>query len=283
MQNPQEVQLAVEALRAALPDSAIGTDAPLGLILGTGLSDLAAALADDAGGAGPCVVPFAQLPGFPLPGVDSHQGAFVLGRLGGRPVLAQQGRCHLYEGRSPAEVCMGVRVMAGLGVKTLVITNASGALNPLFEAGDLMCMADQINHTGFSPIMGPNCAAWGERFPDMSAVFDPELRALAQETAEQLGIRLERGVYIGVHGPEMETPAETRMYRQWGADAVGMSTVLEVIAARHLGMRVLGFSCLSNKNLPDCMAPAPLEEIIAVAGRAGAKLGRLLRALVTKL
>lgn len=283
MQNPQEVQLAVEALRAALPDSAFGAEAPLGLILGTGLSGLAAALAGDAGGVGPCVAPFAQLPGFPLPGVDSHHGAFVLGRLGGRPVLAQQGRCHLYEGRSPAEVCMGVRVMAGLGVKTLVITNAAGALNPLFEAGDLMCMADQINHTGVSPIMGPNCASWGERFPDMSAVFDPELRALAQETAEHLGIRLERGVYIGVHGPEMETPAETRMYRQWGADAVGMSTVLEVIAARHLGMRVLGFSCLSNKNLPDCMAPAPLEEIIAVAGRAGAKLDRLLRALVTKL
>lgn len=289
MQNSQEVQLAVDVLRDALPASAAGEAPLLGLVLGTGLSGLAAELLTGssngpaAGGASCVRVPFADLPGFPLPGVDSHQGAFVRGRLNGVPVLAQQGRCHLYEGRSPAEVCMGVRVMAGLGVKTLIITNAAGALNPRFEAGTLMCMADQINHTGASPLTGPNCAAWGERFPDMSAPFDPALQALALETAGALGIRLERGVYIGVHGPEMESPAETRMYRQWGADAVGMSTVLEVIAARHLGMRVLGVSCLSNKNLPDCMAPVPLAEVIAVAGRAGENLARLLRALVTKL
>lgn len=289
MQNPQEVQLAVDALRAALPAATSAERPPLGLILGTGLSGLADELlagppagpaAGDAPGAR---VPFAGLPGFPLPGVDSHQGAFVLGRLNGVPVLAQQGRCHLYEGRSPAQVCMGVRVMAGLGVRTLIVTNAAGALNPRFEAGTLMCMADQINHTGVSPLTGPNCAAWGERFPDMSAPFDHALQSLALETAGALGIRLERGVYIGVHGPEMESPAETRMYRQWGADAVGMSTVLEVIAARHLGMRVLGLSCLSNKNLPDCMTPVPLAEVIAVAGRAGENLARLLRVLVTKL
>ena len=261
----------------------------LGLILGTGLSGLAAELLTGSPADGPsgdasgARVPFADLPGFPLSGVDSHQGAFVLGRLNGVPVLAQQGRCHLYEGRSPDEVCMGVRVMAGLGVRILIITNAAGALNPRFEAGTLMCMADQINHTGASPLAGPGYAVWGERFPDMSAPFDPVLQTLALETAGALGIRLERGVYIGVHGPEMESPAETRMYRQWGADAVGMSTVLEVIAARHLGMRVLGVSCLSNKNLPDCMVPVPLTEVIAVAGRAGENLARLLRALVTKL
>lgn len=280
MQNSQEVQPVVAALRAALPGRASETE-PLGLILGTGLSGLAARLNDA------CVVPYDRLPGFPLSGVDSHRGAFVWGRLGAgeasAPVLAQQGRCHLYEGCSPAHVCMGVRVMAGLGVKTLIVTNAAGALNPHFAAGDLMCMADLINHTGVSPLTGPNCEAWGERFPDMSAPFDPFLQALALQTALKLGIRLERGVYIGVHGPEMESPAETRMYRQWGADAVGMSTVLEVIAARHLGLRVLGVSCLSNKNLPDCMAPVPLEEVIAVAGRAGEKLGRLIEELAGAL
>lgn len=312
MQNPQEVQRVVRALREALAlnplqtrTGQLGTEnseaqpagreaaqngsldrEPLGLILGTGLSGLVDKLAER------CAVPYADLPGFPLSGVDSHAGAFVWGRFPGRcgedeslarPLLIQQGRCHLYEGREPEEVCMGVRVMAAMNVRTLIVTNAAGALNPRFEAGDLMCMTDFINHTGRSPLMGPNCGDWGPRFPDMSEPFDPQLRGLALETALKLGMRLESGVYIGVHGPEMESPAETRMYRQWGADAVGMSTVLEVIAARHLGMRVLGISCLSNKNLPDCMRPAPLEEVIAVAERAGKKLGRLLQAMVTKL
>lgn len=280
MQNSQEVQLVVEALRAALPGPALEKE-PLGLILGTGLSGLAARLNDA------CSVPYERLPGFPLSGGDSRGGAFVWGRLGAgetsMPVLAQQGRCHLYEGCSPAHVCMGVRVMAGLGVKTLIVTNAAGALNPRFAAGDLMCLADLINHTGASPLTGPNDDGWGERFPDMSTPFDPFLQVLALNTALKLRIRLERGVYIGVHGPEMESPAETRMYRQWGADAVGMSTVLEVIAARHLGLRVLGISCLTNKNLPDCMAPVALEEVIAEAGRAGEKLIRLIEALAQAL
>ena len=304
MQNSQEVQSATAALRAALEaasgafskpfgarsiscGSAEKNASPIGLILGTGLSGLADRLAERV------AVPYADLPGFPASSVDSHVGAFVWGRfptacgedddVPGRPVLIQQGRCHLYEGRTPAEVCMGVRVMAGMGVRTLIITNAAGALNPTFDAGSIMCMTDFINHTGHSPLVGCNCDQWGQRFPDMSMPFDADLRALAMETSAKMGLRLERGVYIGVRGPEMETPAETRMYRQWGADAVGMSTVLEVIAARHLGMRVLGLSCLSNKNLPDCMTPAPLEEIILVAAQAGKNLGRLIRAMVTKL
>ena len=177
---------------------------------------------------------------------------------------------------------MGVRVMAGLGIGSLVVTNAAGALNPQFDAGSLMLMTDQINFTGTTPLAGPNVEQWGPRFPDMSCIFDPELRALALESAAMLGIRLERGVYIGVHGPQMESPAETRMYRQWGADAIGMSTVLEVLAARHLGLRVLGISCLSNKNLPDCMSPVPIEEVIEVAGKAGRRLERLLLDMVTK-
>ena len=281
MQNPQEVQHAVAALRVALLEG--GADLgvpPVALVLGTGLSRVGEAL---LAGEGSVRVPFAGLPGMPRPGVDSHAGAFVWGRLSGVPVLAQLGRCHLYEGRTPAEVCMGVRVMAGAGATSLVITNAAGALNPFFAAGSLMCIADMINHTGVSPLTGPNCETFGERFPDMSAPFDAACRRLARAAALRLGLRLEEGVYIGVHGPEMETPAETRMYRHWGADAVGMSTVLEVIAARHMGLRVLGISCLTNKNLPDCMRPAPLAEVIAVAGRAGEALGRLLEALLPEL
>lgn len=281
MQNPQDVQHAVTTLRSALVrEGADLSRPPVALVLGTGLSRFAETL---LAGEGSVRVPFAALPGMPLPGVDSHEGAFVWGRLAGVPVLAQAGRCHLYEGRTPAEVCMGVRVMAGLGARALIITNAAGALDPLFEPGSLMCLADMINHTGVSPLTGPNCDDFGERFPDMGAPFDAAFRRLAHAAALRLGLRLEQGVYIGVHGPEMETAAETRMYRQWGADAVGMSTVLEVIAARHRGMRVLGISCLTNRNLPDCMAPAPLDEIIAVAAVAGEALDRLLREVLPEL
>ena len=303
MQNFQDVQRAATALRDAIqaahgplalplgarmldPKAAPDADAPVGIVLGTGLSALAEKLQDRV------VVPYTDLPGFPASSVEGHAGAFVWGRFAGacgeddsigRYALIQQGRCHLYEGRTPAEVCMGVRVMALMGVKTLVITNAAGGLNPQFEAGGVMCMSDIINNTGHSPLTGINVEEWGPRFPDMCAPLDADLRAMAMETAAKMGLRLERGVYIGVHGPEMETPAETRMYRQWGADAVGMSTVLEIIAARHMSMRVLGLSCLTNKNLPDCMTPAPLEEILAVAAVAGKNLGRLIRAMVTKL
>ena len=260
MQNWEEVQLAVAALRQRL-GAALPSRPDAAIILGTGLSGLVERMEDTVS------VPYADLPGFPVSTVASHAGAFVLGRLGGRTVLVQQGRCHLYEGFGPDKVCMGVRVMAGLGADTLILTNAAGALDPQFDAGGLMCISDQINFTGVSPLSGPNHEAWGERF----------------RCALELGSRLERGVYIGVRGPQMESPAETRMFRQWGADAVGMSSVLEVIAARHMGLRVLGISCLTNKNLPDCMRPAPLEEIIAVAGRAGKDLGRLVEAVVTKL
>lgn len=279
MQNFQDVQLAASALKARLPDwFRKRPGKSLAIILGTGLSQLARAITTPD-----CRVPFEELPGFPVSGVESHEGAFITGWLGDMPVLAQLGRCHLYEGRSPAQVCMGVRVMASLGIRCLVITNAAGALNPLFEVGGLMCASDMINHTGTSPLSGANCPAWGDRFPDMGAVFDPRLREMANESALELGMRLENGVYIGVHGPEMETPAETRMYRQWGADAIGMSTVLEVIAARHMGMRVLGLSCLTNKNLPDCMEPAPLEEVVRVAGIAGARIAELLPVFCDKL
>lgn len=279
MQNPQDVQLAARDLAEFSPDGFFSGNT-VGVILGTGLSHFGHELAKDPRSVR---VPFLALPKFPASGVKSHDGAFIAGKVNNVPVLAQLGRCHLYEGRSPAEVCMGVRVMGQLGIKTLILTNAAGALNPLFKAGTLMCLADYINFTGVSPLTGPNHDLWGERFPDMSRAFDPELQDIAMSCALSLGTRLERGIYIGVHGPEMETPAETRMYRQWGADAVGMSSVLEIIAARHMGMKVLGISCLTNQNLPDCMKPAPLEEILRVAGDCGRALAALLNSILARL
>lgn len=275
MQNRADVQRAARVLRDAVKASGSGL-ARVGIILGTGLSSLGGRL---EGGE----LAWADIPGFPLPQTASHRGSFRWGELGGVLVLAQTGRCHLYEGRTPSEVCMGVRVMGELGVRTLILTNCAGALAPAWDAGTLMCMTDQINFTGVSPLTGQNDEAWGERFPDMSAVFDPGLRRLALESAARLGVRLERGVYVGVHGPELETPAETRLYRRLGADAIGMSSVLEVIAARHMGMRVLGLSCLSNKNLPDCQAPTSIAEIIAAAESAGADLSRLIEDVVAHL
>ena len=203
MQNWEEVQLAVAALRQRL-GAALPSRPDAAIILGTGLSGLVERMEDTVS------VPYADLPGFPVSTVASHAGAFVQGRLGGRTVLVQQGRCHLYEGFGPDKVCMGVRVMAGLGADTLILTNAAGALDPQFDAGGLMCISDQINFTGVSPLSGPNHEAWGERFPDMSAIYDAGLRDLACRCALELGIRLERGVYIGVRGCGAKLPKNRR-------------------------------------------------------------------------
>lgn len=279
MQNPQEVQSAIAAIRRSLPH----VRPQFAIVLGTGLGDLAHSLVDCQ------AVNYADIPHFPLSTVESHVGRLLFGSIpnaegtGGVEVVLQQGRCHLYEGYSPREVCMGVRVMQGLGAHSLVITNAAGALNPQWDAGNLMLITDHINHTGRSPLTGRNDEAFGERFPDMSCAYDPAYVRMALEAAATLGIRVERGVYVGVPGPQMETPAETRMLRTLGADAVGMSTVLEVIAARHMGMKVLGISCLTNKNVPDCMAPAPLEEVLRVAASAGDNLSRLIHKFITKI
>lgn len=277
MQNWGDVKLAAASLLELMP-SGFKKSVPdaCGLILGTGLGNLGESLAASPGGGS---APWSRIKGFPKTGAPSHKGSFVFGALRGVPVLCQQGRIHLYEGFSPFEICMGVRVMALCGVRTLIVTNAAGALNPLFEPASLMCMADIINHTGVSPLTGVND---GNMFLDLSEPFDPLLQKLALEAALETGVRLERGVYIGVHGPEMETPAETRMYRQWGADAIGMSSALEIIAARHAGLSVLGLSCLTNKNLPDCMKPAPIEEVIATAEKVSLSLEKLLSAFLKK-
>ncbi|CAK7037112.1 MAG: Purine nucleoside phosphorylase 1 [Desulfovibrio sp.] len=275
MQNFIKVQNSAKALTGLLENK---TPKPrVGLILGTGLGGIADLVEN------PVHVPFADLPDFPVSSVASHAGRFVAGTVSGVPIIIQQGRCHLYEGYSPADVCMGTRVMASLGVTTLIVTNAAGAVNSQFEAGSVMLITDHINFMGQSPLTGPNNDAAGPRFPDMSAAYDKNLMALAEKAALEAEIRLEKGVYLALPGPQLETPAETRAFRFLGADAIGMSTVLEVIAARHMGLTVLGFSCLSNKNSPDCMAETSLEEIIRVSGEAGEKLTTVIARLIGKL
>jgi len=194
-----------------------------------------------------------------------------------------QGRVHFYEGYPLTRVTSPVRVMRKLGVKILIISNAAGGLNPMFTPGDVMVISDHINLTGQNPLIGPNLDALGPRFPDMAAVYDPVLIDLAEQVAIEEKIKLQKGVYVGVTGPSMETPAETRFLRMIGADAVGMSTIPEVIVAVHCGLRILGLSAISNINRPDCMKPALLEEILANAALAGHKMIRIVEGVLKKI
>ena len=262
---------------AAAKVLAVCGKADIGVILGSGLGDYAEALEDAV------KLPYSEIPGFPRSTVAGHAGMWCCGTLYGKRVVMMQGRFHYYEGYGMKDVTLPVRVMQKIGVKTLIVTNAAGGVNLGYHPGELMVIGDMFSMTAQNPLIGPNLDAFGPRFPDMSCAFDKELRALAHECANEQGFALREGVYAQMTGPTYETPAEIRMLRTLGADAVGMSTVPEVIVARHGGMRVLGISCLTNKNLPDCMRPAPLEEVIAVAGRAGKDLGRLVEAVVTKL
>ncbi len=241
-----------------------------GIILGTGQGLWASMLKDGAS------LPFEALPHFPPATSPSHHGRLVWGRAAGRMVMLCQGRFHAYEGYTLRQVTFPVRLMASLGVKTLVLTNAAGGLNPHFRPGELMLICDHINFIGDNPLVGPNLDAWGPRFPDLSRVYDQGLRDLAEEVARRQGTVLRKGVYVAVKGPSLETPAETRFLRLMGADAVGMSTVPEAICAVHAGLRVLGISVLSNLNLPDAMAPIAIEDIIATVARAEPRLVDLL-------
>jgi len=241
-----------------------------GIIMGTGQKLLAEHLVD--GGA----LAYEELPHFPRATSPTHQGRLCWGRLAGRPVVVFQGRVHAYEGYSLSQVAMPVRLLAELGVKNLLITNAAGGLNPHFQGGELMLIADHINLLGDNPLVGENVEEWGPRFPDMSRVYDRALMVLAAEVARREGLILRKGVYVAVKGPSLETPAETRFLRLIGADAVGMSTAAEVIAAVHAGLRILGVSIISNVNLPDAMAPITLEEIVATVARAETRLVRLI-------
>jgi purine-nucleoside phosphorylase len=274
MQTLKKVHICVEALKSKLPQN---FSPELGIVLGTGLGKPAHSLQEARH------IPYADLPDFPQSTAPSHRGAFSAGLLAGVPVILQQGRCHLYEGRLPADICMGVNVMAELGVSGLILTNAAGAINPLFSTGSLMLIEDQINLTGQSPLTGPNDDRLGPRFPDMSRLYDPAFMRITEQSALSLGIGLEKGIYLCIAGPQLETRAETRAYRLLGGDAVGMSTALEAIAAKHRGLRILGLSCLSNKNLPDCMAETTIEDIIASAEKAGIQLERLLLAALPAL
>jgi purine-nucleoside phosphorylase len=207
----------------------------------------------------------------------------LLGRLGGRPVVAMQGRFHRYEGYDLQQVTFPVRVMHALGARTLIVSNACGGMNPLWAPGDLVLLSDHINLLGENPLVGPNDDRLGPRFPDMSAPYDPALRAVARAAALELGIVLREGVYVAVPGPNLETRAEYRMLRAIGADVVGMSTVPEVIVAVHQGMSAAGISIITDQCLPDALEPADITRIIATAGRAEPQLTRLVTALVERL
>ena len=248
-----------------------------GLLTGTGLGDCAEAVDVHQ------VLDYDAIPYFPRSTVASHRGRLLLGRLQDRPVAAFQGRFHLYEGYSPREVTFPVRVLQRLGARFLLVTNAAGGLNPNHRAGDIMLIADHINLTGENPLVGPNDPDWGLRFPDMSRVYDPELMDRARTIARELGLPLASGIYAGLKGPSLETPAELRFLRTIGADAVGLSTVQEVIAAVHAGLRILGLSVITNIADPDAPAPATVEDIIAVADQTAPRLKQLMIAILEQL
>jgi len=277
MTNPSPILKRKASETAAFLRARIGAPPETGLLTGTGLGEAAAALQVSA------AFDYKDIPHFPVPTVPSHAGRLVFGTMRGHPVMVMQGRFHLYEGYTPAEVTFPIRVMQEIGVRRLVATNAAGGLNPAFRPGDIMLIRDHINLTGANPLVGPNADSWGVRFPDMTCAYDRDLIARAEQAAAQAGIRLRQGVYVGLKGPCLETPAETRFLKAIGAEAVGFSTVQEVIAAVHAGMKVLGISIITNVNDPDHPAPATLEEIIAVARRAAPDLARLLGGVLEHL
>lgn len=246
----------------------------IAIITGTGLGDIASNIQN------PDLIPYAEIPGFPVSTVEGHPGKLIRGMLGGKPVLVLQGRFHLYEGYSPLEVCFPIRVLQMMQIKILFVTNAAGGLNLSYKAGDIMIITDHINLTGENPLVGPNRDDWGLRFPDMSRVYDRELAGKALEAAAMLGLDLKQGVYAGLKGPSLETPAENRYLQHIGADAVGFSTIMEVIAAVHARMRILGLSMITNINNPDCPEPTTLESVIQVAGKAAGRLESIILKLL---
>ena len=267
-----QVTEAADALRPLL-----GGSAKVGLILGTGLGRLADEIEARE------TVEYSEIPGFPLSTVESHHGRLIAGTLRGVEVVAMQGRFHLYEGYSAWQVTLPVRVMAALGVETLLISNAAGGMNPLYRRGDLMLVTDHINLQGANPLSGPNVDAWGPRFPDMSEPYDRALRQSAEDAALERGVPLQQGVYVAVVGPNLETRAEYRFLRAIGADVVGMSTVPEVIVARHQGMRCLAISVVTDECFPDALEEVKIEDILAAASQAEPSLTALMGDVVATL
>jgi purine-nucleoside phosphorylase len=267
-----QVEEAASVIRAAVtrvPSAAV--------VLGSGLGAFAGMLE------GAVSIPYDALPHWPRSRVEGHDGRLAIGRTGGTDVIALAGRCHAYEGHDWPAVTFAVRVLGTLGVKTLVLTNAAGGINAGFAKGALMVVDDHLNLTGGNPLAGPNDDRFGPRFPDMTDVYAPRLRQVADAAGEAIGLRLRHGVYAGVLGPSYETPAEIRYLRTIGADAVGMSTVAEAIVARHMGLEVLGVSCITN--MAAGISPGPLDhgEVMATARRVRAQFTNLLEVIVERL
>ncbi len=273
----EEFQAAAEVIR-----SRTRHQPTIGLVLGSGLGSLA----DHVQNAD--VIPYAEIPHFPVSTVEGHTGCLIIGPMAGPVVMVMQGRAHYYEGYSLQEVTFPIRVMRLLGVELLILTNAAGGVNPAFRAGDLMLITDQINligMAGLNPLRGPNNPALGPRFLDMSSAYDRRLRLITLEVARELDIPLRQGVYAGLAGPTFETPAEIRFLRLIGADAVGMSTVAEAIVARHCGMRVLGLSAISNVALAEPDAPNEVshEEVLEAGKAIAPRLARLILGVLPRL
>jgi purine nucleoside phosphorylase I, inosine and guanosine-specific len=249
----------------------------LGVILGSGLGSFADTVEEAV------VVGYGELPGFPLSTAPGHAGRLILGRLGGRKVAIMQGRFHFYEGYSMDRVVLGVRLLGRLGAPTVIVTNAAGGIRSDLAPGDLMLISDHINLMGQNPLVGPNIDVLGPRFPDMSDAYTKSLREQAQSIAQQLGIELKEGVFAALSGPSYETPAEINFLRLIGADAVAMSTVPEVIAARHMNMRVLGISCISNLAAGLSKQPLSHADVTEIANRTQATFNKLLMGLIAHL
>ena len=271
MDEMTRINLAAEKVIEALGHAEIG------VILGSGLGDYADSVQNAV------KLPYSEIPGFPVSTVAGHAGRLVCGTLHGKRVVMMQGRFHYYEGYSMKDVTLPVRVMKKMGVKTLIVTNACGGVNLSFKPGDLMVIGDMINFTGVNPLIGHNLDEFGPRFPDMSCVFDKELRALAHSCAEAQGFKLQEGVYCQFPGPCYETPAEVRMARVFGADGVGMSTVPEAAVARHSGMRVLGISCITNMAAGILDQPLCHEEVTETANRVKEQFKGLLDSVIEKM
>ena len=249
----------------------------IGMITGTGLGTLTERIKADLR------LPYEKIPNFPQSTVEGHKGMLVSGTIAGNPIIALEGRFHLYEGYSPQEITFPVRVMAMLGVKYLLMSSATGGLNPQFDRGDLMIVTDHINLKGMNPLRGPNLEGFGPRFPDMSQAYSPDLIRLAKEKALESEIVIREGVYVGVLGPSLETPAETRFLRMIGADAVGMSTVSQVIVGVHCGLEILAIAVITNMNLPDRMSKTSIEDVIDASRQVAPVLGDLWERIIRGL
>lgn len=249
----------------------------IAIVLGSGLGQLGEQIIN------PCIIPYEVLPHWRSSTAPGHQGRLILGLLGGQQVICMQGRLHYYEGYSQKEITYPIRVMAGLGIETLLLSNAAGGIDMSFAPGDLMLITDHINFLGSNPLMGANESDFGVRFCDMSYAYAPELRTLALEAADEIGCKLQQGVYVAATGPSYETPAEIRMFRIWGASAVGMSTVPEVIVANHCGIKIMAVSCITNMAAGILDKPLTEEEVLTTGEKSGIMFRSLIERIVSKL